>query len=215
MTSEKPGVQAGATFRGGESPTAEARILPTKRAGQSNAPRGAARTHTLVISILERPGSVDRVVGLLRRRRANAQTLTIGRCEQPDVARITVVTNDSEVEAEQLVEQLRKVVDVRQVVSLSSEQIVERELALIKVKSDPQHAHTIIELGHQFGAHIADVAPETVTLEVTGNAEKVEKLVHLLQPFGIREMARTGSVAMPRGTEENTPCNRENEAAHE
>lgn len=201
MAHEKPGEQAAATSTGGENPQAEARTLPTERAGQSNAPTGAARTHTLVISIAERPGSVDRVVGLLRRRRANTHTLTIGRSEQPNVARITAVTDDSEVGVEQLVEQLRKVVDVRHVSSFSSEQIVERELALIKVKSDAQHSRTIIELGHRFGAHIADLAPETVTLEVTGNAEKVEQLVHLLQPFGIREMARTGSVAMPRGTE--------------
>lgn len=200
MTSEKPDAQAAVASKDGENPEAAARILPTERAGQSNAPEGAARTHTLVISISERPGAVDRVVGLLRRRRANMQTLTIGRSEQPDVARITAVTNDSEVGVEQLVEQLRKVVDVRQVLNYSSEQIVERELALIKVKSDAQNSHAIIELGHQFGAHIADVAPETITLEVTGSTEKIEKLLDLLQPFGIREMARTGSVAMPRST---------------
>lgn len=201
MASEKPGTQAEAASKGGETPTDEARTLPTERAGQSDAPEGAARTHTLVISINERPGAVDRVVGLLRRRRANMQTLTIGRSEQADVARITAVTNDSEVAVGQLVEQLRKVVDVRQVRNLSSEQMVERELALIKVKSDPLRSNDLIELGHQFGAHIADVAPEAVTLEVTGSTEKVEKLVHLLQPFGIYEMARTGSIAMPRGTE--------------
>lgn len=202
MASEKPGTQAATASNGGETAAGEAWTLPTERAGQSDAPAGAARTHTLVISINERPGSVDRVVGLLRRRRANMQTLIIGRSEQADVARITAVTNDSEVAVEQLVEQLRKVVDVRQVRNLSSEQMVERELALIKVKSDPLHSKEIIELGHQFGAHIADVAPETVTLEVTGSAAKVEKLVNLLQPFGIYEMARTGSVAMPRGTEQ-------------
>ena len=206
MTHEKPGTQAAAASTGGENSQAEARMLPTERAGQSNAPEGAARTHTLVISIAERPGSVDRVVGLLRRRRANPQTLTIGRSEQPNVARITAVTDDSEVGVEQLVEQLRKVVDVRHVTSFSSEQIVERELALIKVKSDSQHSHAIIELGHQFGAHIADLAPETVTLEVTGSAEKVEQLLHLLQPFGIREMARTGSVAMSRGKIGRASC---------
>ncbi|MGH2506621.1 MAG: acetolactate synthase small subunit [Ktedonobacteraceae bacterium] len=200
MTNKKPGTQAAAASTDGENPEATARLLPTTRAGQSNAPDGAARTSTLVISVAERPGAVDRVVGLLRRRRANTQTLTIGRSEQANVARITAVTNDSEVGVEQLVEQLRKIVDVRHVTSFSAEQIVERELALIKVKSDPLHTHAIIELGQQCGAHIADLAPETVTLEVTGSTAQVEKLVDLLQPFGIREMARTGSVAMPRGT---------------
>ncbi len=200
MASEKPGTQVEVASRGGETSTSEARTLPTERAGQSEVPAEAARTHTLVILINERPVSVDRVVGLLRRRRANMQTLIIGRSEQADVARITAVTNDSEVAVEHLVEQLRKVVDVREVMNLSAEQMIERELALIKVKSDPLRSNEIIELGHQFGAHIADVAQEAVTLEVTGNAAKVEKLVDLLQPFGICEIARTGSVAMPRGT---------------
>lgn len=203
MVSEKPGAQAVATSNEGEASPAEARILPVERAGQSNAPEGAVRTHTLVILVHERPGSVDRVVGLLRRRRANMQTLTIGRSEQPDVARITAVTNDAEVAIEQLVEQIRKVVDVRQVLNLSSEQSILRELALIKVTADPLRSNEIIELGHQFGASLVDVAPETVTLEVTGSTEKLEKLVHLLEPFGICEVARTGSVAMPRGREYN------------
>jgi acetolactate synthase-1/3 small subunit len=173
--------------------------LPVERAGQSNAPNGTVRTYTLIISINERPGAVDRVVGLLRRRRANMQTLIIGRSEQPDVTRITAVTDDSEVAVEQLVEQVRKVVDVRQVVHLSSEQVVERELALIKISSDPQRAHEMLELGQHYGAHIADLAPGSVTLEVTGSSARVEELVRLLEPFGIQEVARTGSVAMPRG----------------
>jgi acetolactate synthase I/III small subunit len=201
MASEKPGTQAVAASNDGENQAVEARILPPERTGQSDAPEGAARPHTLVILVHERPGAVDRVVGLLRRRRASMQMLTIGRSEQPDVARVTAVTDDSQVSVQQLIEQLRKVVDVRQVTHLSSEQMVERELALIKVTSDPQHSSEIIELGHQFGARVADVAPGTVTLEITGNTAQVEKLVNLLQPFGIREVARTGSVAMPRGTE--------------
>ena len=200
MTSEKAGTPAAAASKGGEAPAAEVWTPSIERAGQSDAPEGAAHTYTLVISINERPGAVDRVVGLLRRRRANMQTLTIGRSEQPDVARITAVTNDSEVAVGQLVEQIRKVVDVRQVLHLSSEQMVERELALIKVASDAQRSHEIIELGQQFGAHIADVAPETVTLEVTGSSARVEQLVHRLQAFGIREVVRTGSVALSRGT---------------
>ncbi|HLI70872.1 MAG TPA: acetolactate synthase small subunit [Ktedonobacteraceae bacterium] len=198
MANEKPGTQEAARdSEGVETTASEARPQPS-RAGQSDVPKEVARTYTLVISINERPGAVDRVVGLLRRRRANMQTLTIGRGEQPDVARITAVINDSEVAVDHLVEQLRKVVDVRQVTNLSSDMLVERELALIKVASDPRRSNEIIELGQQFGAYLADVAPESVTLEVTGSSAKVEKLVSLLQPFGIREVARTGSVAMPR-----------------
>jgi acetolactate synthase-1/3 small subunit len=130
------------------------------------------------------------------------QAFAIGRNELPDIVRITIVMNDSEVGAEHLVEQLRKIVDVQHVANLSSEQTVARELALIKVNSnESQSASEIIELGHLFGAHVVDVTQQTVTLEVTGSEEKVEKLVDSLQSFGIREIARTGRVAMTRGIE--------------
>ena len=197
MTSETPGAQAVAP-----SDAEEARMQPPERAGQSSVPVEAARTYTLVILIDEKPGAVDRVVGLLRRRRANMQSLTITHSEQPEITRITAVTTDSDVAVGQLVEQLRKVIDVRDVSNLSSGQIVERALALIKVSNDPQRSHELIELGRQYGACIADVTAATVTLEVTGPTAQVETLVNLLQPFGIREVARTGSVALPRGTEE-------------
>jgi acetolactate synthase-1/3 small subunit len=193
MTSEKSTMLAETDPQGQEHHTG--------RAGQSDAPEGAAQTHILVITLSEKPGSVDRVVGLLRRRRANLRTLTIGRSEHPDVARITAVTDDSEVAVEQLIEQIRKVVDVQTVSKLVPQQMVERELALIKVTNEPQRSHELIELGQQFGAHIADIARDTVTLEVTGATANIEKLIRLLQPFGVREVARTGSVAMPRETE--------------
>ncbi len=202
MSSENAGAQATLAPGAAVNPTVEAEVLPDpRRTGQSNAPAGAARTHTLVILVHERPGSVDRVVGLLRRRRANTQTLVIGRSEQADVARITAVTNDAEVAVEQLVEQMRKVVDVRQVTLLTAEHVVERELALIRVTSDAQKAYAIIELGQEYGAHVVDMTAEMVTLEVTGSAARVEKLLGLLEPFGIREVARTGSVALPRSIE--------------
>ena len=172
-----------------------------ERAGQSNAPPGTERTHTLVVLANDRHGTLDRIVNVLRRRRAGMQAFAIGRNEQPDVARITVVMNDSEVGIEQLIEQLRKIVDVRHIVNLSSERTIARELALIKVNSGASHASEIIELGHLFGAHVVDVTQQTVTLEVTGSEEKVEKLVNRLQSYGIREVARTGCVAMTRGEE--------------
>jgi acetolactate synthase-1/3 small subunit len=199
MTSEKPDTLVDATSNAGEDASPEVRIRPVERTGQSDAPDGAARTYTLVITLDERPGAVDRVVGLLRRRRGNIHTLTIAQSELPNVARITTVVDDSTVVVEHLVEQLQKIVDVREVLHLSSEQLVERELALIKVNSDAEHSNAIIELGQQYGAYVADVASEAVTLEVTGSAEKVAKLVAVLEPFGIREVARSGSVAMPRG----------------
>ena len=116
--------------------------------------------------------------------------------------RVTVVIDDSEVGVEQLVEQLRKVVYVRHIVNLSSAQAIARELALIKVKSSAAQSGEIMEVGHLFGAHAVDITSETITLEVTGNEEKIEQIINKLQPFGIREIARTGRVAITRGMNE-------------
>ncbi len=175
---------------------------PNERSGQSDAPEGTARPHTIVVLAHDRHGALDRIVGVLRRRRAKMEAFALGRNELPNAVRITIVMNDSEVEVEHLVEQLRKIVDVQHVANLSSKQTIARELVLIKVNSaEAQQASEIIELGHLFGAHVVDVTQQTVTLEVTGSEEKVEKLVNLLQSFGIRELARTGCVAMTRGEE--------------
>ncbi len=95
-------------------------ITSADRSGQSNLPQGVEQAHTLIIKVEDRPGAVDRVIGLLRRRRANMQTFVLGRSEQPEIVRITVVVNDSEVALEHLVEQMRKIVDVRQVTNLVS-----------------------------------------------------------------------------------------------
>ncbi len=171
-----------------------------ERPGQSNAPQGTEHAYTLVMLVNDRPGAVDRIINLLRRRRASMQALVIGRSELPEVVRITVNVNDSEVAFGHLLEQLRKVVDIRHIVNLSSEYVVARELALVKVNSTVANCSEIIELGHLFGAHAVDVTNESITLEVTGSEEKVEKLVSQLHKYGIREVARTGCVAMTRGT---------------
>lgn len=173
------------------------------RAGQSSVPEGAGQARTLVMLVDNRHGALDRIVGLLRRRRAKPQKIAIGQSEMPDVVRISIVMEDSEVEVEHLIEQIRKIVDVRHIVNLTSEQAITRELALVKVNNSASHYGEIIELGHLFGAHVVDMTPETVTLEVTGNGEKIEKFVNELQQYGVREVARTGSVAMVRG--EGTP----------
>jgi acetolactate synthase I/III small subunit len=187
--------QGGASQKGGtiSAPIAE-------RPGQADAPAGTDQAHTIVVLAHDRHGALDRIIGVLRRRRAKMLGFAIGRNEFPGVSRITIVMNDSEVAVEQLVEQLRKIVDVQYVENLTAEQTVARELALIKVNTnESQYSTEIIELAHQFGAHVVDVTQQTLTLEVTGSEEKVEKFVDSLQGFGIREVARTGRVAMIRG----------------
>jgi acetolactate synthase I/III small subunit len=174
--------------------------LPIERSGQADALPGTDQAHTIVVLAYDRHGALDRIIGVLRRRRAKMQEFAIGRNEFPGMARVTIVMNDAEVAVEQLVEQLRKIVDVQHVENLTAEQMVARELALIKVNSnESQNSNEIIELAHHFGAHIVDVTGQTITLEVTGSEKKVEKFVDSLQSFGIREVARTGRVAMIRG----------------
>lgn len=175
------------------------------RTGQSEAPQGAERMHALIILVEERPGAVDRVVGVLRRRRANMQTLTLGRGGSSDssIVRISVFVSDSEVGIDHLVEQLRKIVDVQRVINLPYQQSVSRELALIKVSCTAENVNAIIDLGTLFGARVLEITPETITLEVTNSEESIEKLVVLLQSYGIRDVARSGSVAIARGADEN------------
>jgi len=168
------------------------------RSGQSNAPEGVGRTHTLVVFADDRHGAIDRIVGLMRRRRARMQNLTIGRSERSGIMRISVVMDDLEVEIEHLVEQIRKIVDVHEIINLSARQAITRELALVKVSSSTERLSEIIELGHRHGAHVVDMTLETVTLEVVGFEEQVEHLVQSMQPFGVREIARTGRLAMAR-----------------
>jgi acetolactate synthase-1/3 small subunit len=169
------------------------------RSGQTGALPGSEQAHTLIILLHDKLGAIDRVVGLLRRRRANMQTLVLGRAEQEGDIRITVSVDDSQVGVEQLVEQLRKIVDVYRVTNLPAQHAVTRQLALIKIDTTPSTFSEIIERGQRFGAHTVDVTPETMTLEVAGSEESISQLVDQLRDYGIREVARSGCVAIARG----------------
>ncbi len=169
------------------------------RAGHTSIVRGTEQVHTLVVLVQDRPGSVDRVIGLLRRRRANMQTLVLGRSTQANVVRITMGVDDSEVGVEHLVEQLRKVIDVKQVTNLVAQEAIIRELALIGVNATGPQVQEVLTLGQQFGAQRVDTTEETVTLQIVDSVEKIEQLLEQLQAYGIREIARSGSVAISRG----------------
>ncbi|TMC18284.1 MAG: acetolactate synthase small subunit [Chloroflexi bacterium] len=175
---------------------------PAERSGHSDVSRDVMQAYTLVVLVEDRLGAVDRVFSLFRRRRANMQTLVLGRCELPDVIRITVAVNDSEVGIDHLVEQLRKIIDVRKVAHFMAQQAITRELALIKVSRIEEHTRAIIELASLFGATVVDLTASTVTLEVSGSSEKIDKLVGQVQRYGIREIVRTGSVAMAYDAED-------------
>jgi acetolactate synthase-1/3 small subunit len=173
-------------------------VTTATRAHHSNAPQGSEQTYTLIIELEDRPGAVDRVVGVLRRRRSLMQTFALSPSTQPAHVRITAQVQDAQVVIDHLVEQLRKVVDVKRVDNLNLQQTVVRELALIQVDATQSDINTLIDAVRHFGVTAVDVTPEIVTFEVTGSSEKIAQVIAALQPFGIREIARSGSVAMTR-----------------
>jgi len=140
-------------------------------------------------------------VSLFRQRGFAIESLTIGRTHEPHVSRMTLVVDGSKTAVEQVIKQLYKVIEVKKVSDLTQDATVERELALIKVFSRNSAMRAeIMQVVDIYRARIVDVAPNSLTVEVTGPTEKVDSLVQLLRPYGIKEMVRTGVVAMSRGT---------------
>jgi acetolactate synthase-1/3 small subunit len=155
--------------------------------------------HTITALVEDRPGVLTRVSGLFRRRGFNISSLAVGVSEQPNLSRMTFVVHGDEWVVEQVTKQLYKLVDVVRVNDISNEHVVARELALIKVKATAETRSEIIQIVDIFRAGIIDVATETVIVEVTGDEDKIEAMMKLLKPFGIREVMRTGRIAMGRG----------------
>ena len=169
------------------------------RSGQSDIPKETEQVYAIIITIIDRPGAVDRIVNALRRRRANMQTFVMGRAETPAALRISVMVTDSEVGIDHLTEQIRKIVDVQQAMHIPVQQAVVRELALVQVKSSVANFNEIIELGQRFNATTVDVTPEMITLEIAGNVEQVESFITQMHRYGICDVARSGRVTVARG----------------
>lgn len=156
--------------------------------------------HTLVALVADRPGVLNRVASLFRRRGFNIDSIAVGHTEQEDISRMTIVVSGNAAMVEQARKQLDKIIDVIKISDITDESMIERELALIKVKTTPETRGEVIQIVDIFRANIVDVAPESLIVEVTGDEDKISSLFKLLQNFGIKEMARTGRVAMTRGT---------------
>src|SRR5438093_1954101 len=156
--------------------------------------------HTLVATMDNNPFTFNRVISLFRSRGFVIDSLTIGQTDIQNLMRLTVVVDGSRTAVEQVVKQLYKVVEVRKVSDLSEDQPVVRDLALIKVTSKPSTRGEIMQLVDIYRGRIVDVALGSVMIEVTGDPEKIDSLVALLRGFGIKEMVRTGVVAMVRGS---------------
>ncbi|MFC2066708.1 acetolactate synthase small subunit [Chloroflexota bacterium] len=158
-----------------------------------------ATKHTIVALVQDRPGVLNRMVSLFRRRGFNIDSIAVGHSEVPHLSRVTIVVDGSTAMVEQVRKQLDKVVDVVKVVDITGNNITVRELALIKVRATSASRSEIIEIAGIFRANIVDVAADSLTIEITGDEDKVESLLKLLRGFGIREIARTGRIAVVRG----------------
>jgi len=160
----------------------------------------AMAKHTLVALVEDKPGVLNRMASLFRRRGFNIESIAVGHSEVPHLSRMTIVVNGTTAMVEQVRKQVDKLVDVVKVSDITGSDKVARELALIKVKANSATRTEIIEIADIFRANIVDVASDSVTVEVTGDEDKINSLYNLLSGFGIKEMAKTGRIAMTRGS---------------
>lgn len=155
--------------------------------------------HTLSVIVENQPGVLARVVTLFRRRGYNIDSLAVGRTENNEISRITIVVECEEDVIEQVTKQLHKLIDVIKINDITEEPSVERELALVKVRSDSASRAEIMQIVDIFRARIVDIGKNSLIIEATGDENKVTAIEESLRPFGIMEMVRTGKIALVRG----------------
>jgi acetolactate synthase-1/3 small subunit len=156
--------------------------------------------HTLSVLVENRPGVLTRVAGLFARRAFNIHSLAVGPTEHEGISRMTVVVDVDDLPLEQVTKQLNKLINVIKIVELEPTASVQREMLLVKVRADVQTRTHVLETVELFRARVIDVAPDAVTVEATGSPEKLEALLKVLEPFGIRELAQSGLVGIGRGS---------------
>ena len=156
--------------------------------------------HTLSVLVENKPGVLTRIAGLFSRRGFNIHSLAVGPTEHPEVSRMTIVVNVEDSPLEQVTKQLNKLVEVIKIVELDGTASVTRELLLVKVKADAETRGQVLDAVRLFKAKVVDVAPDALTVEVTGNADKLGDFLTILEPFGIRELVQSGMVAIGRGS---------------
>jgi acetolactate synthase-1/3 small subunit len=156
-------------------------------------------THTLSVLVENSPGVLARVAGLFSRRAYNIDSLAVGPTENPDISRMTIVINVESHSLEQVIRQLDKLINVISITELDPMTSVQRELLLVKVSTTPENRSQVLETVQLFRAKVVDVAQDAVTIEATGNAEKIQALLRVLEPYGIKELVQSGLVAMERG----------------
>ena len=157
--------------------------------------------HTFAVYVEDKPGVLNRVASLFRRRGFNIESLAVGHTEKEGVSRMTIVMQADDVVARRVEANLYKLVNVLRVEDVTYQSAVTRDLALIKVKADAAERAQVLQMCEVFRARAVDVSPEALIVEITGTDDKIEGLCELLRPFGILELVRTGRIAMTRGPE--------------
>lgn len=155
--------------------------------------------HTIVALVQDHPGVLNRIASKWRQRGFNIESLAVGHSEVPGLSRMTFTVDGTTTDVDQVSKQMYKIIEVVKVSDLTEHDMVHRELALVKVSAGAQQRSAIIDIVEVFRAKIVDVAPETLVVEATGTEEKVDAIIEMLRPYGIRELVRTGRVAITRG----------------
>ncbi|MFC5701984.1 acetolactate synthase small subunit [Cohnella faecalis] len=159
-----------------------------------------SRKHTIAILVNDQPGVLQRVSGLFGRRGFNIESITVGASEEPGLSRMVIVTTGDGNTLEQVQKQLYKLIDVIKVIDISGSPMVARELGLIKVNAEPSSRPEILGIVETFRAAVVDIGPTTLVVQAVGDTDKIDAMVELLKPYGIRELSRTGVTAMNRGS---------------
>jgi acetolactate synthase-1/3 small subunit len=162
---------------------------------------GRAKRHVLVAVVNNRPGVLNRVANLFRARGFNIESLAVGRTERPDVSRMTITLRGDDVAVEQAGKQLYKLIDVLKVQDLTAEAHIEHELALLKVRATNTTRGEILKVVELYKGRVVDIASDSVVIEATGTEDEVDAIVALVAGYGIKEMVRTGTTAMSRGSQ--------------
>ncbi|MBK5211300.1 MAG: acetolactate synthase small subunit [Coriobacteriia bacterium] len=158
--------------------------------------------HTISVLVENKPGVLTRVTSLFARRGFNIDSLAVGETEDPSISRITVVTGAESVPLEQITKQVYKLINVIKVTTLTPHDSISRELAMFKVICPPERRHEVFAIVNVFEAKVVDVSKDSVMVEATGTTDKLESLEDIFKGYGIKEMARTGVIALSRGSKE-------------
>jgi len=156
--------------------------------------------HTLSVLVEDQPGVLARIASLFSRRGFNIESLAVGPTEHAGMSRMTIVVNVDQLPLEQVTKQLNKLVNVLKIVELDAETSIQRELLLVKVRADATVRSQVLEIVQLFRAKVVDVAADSLVIEATGNADKLDALLRVLEPFGVKELVQSGVVAVGRGS---------------